>query len=151
MTAKYTATTAQIIATLAATGTGWDAIAHELNDKGERTPTGRSWRGANVRRISAEAIVQHEATQAKAPRTVSAQATGRLAVVPELVTYMEGLYWSEMLSHGQIADWLNAEGVPTVTGRGMWGVGTVGRILRRHGVASRPGWGKGAKRAAVAA
>lgn len=41
VTAKYTAATAQIIATLAAAGTGWDAIAHELNDRGERTPTGR--------------------------------------------------------------------------------------------------------------
>jgi excisionase family DNA binding protein len=43
---------------------------------------------------------------------------------------------AEGLSHQEMANRLNAEGVPTLSGRGQWQAGTVGKLLKaypRHG------------------
>jgi hypothetical protein len=43
---------------------------------------------------------------------------------------------AEGLSHQEMANRLNAEGVPTLSGRGQWQAGTIGKMLKqypRHG------------------
>jgi hypothetical protein len=40
---------------------------------------------------------------------------------------------AQRLSYQAIANQLNAEGVPTLSGRGRWQMGTIGNLLKEEG------------------
>lgn len=52
----------------------------------------------------------------------------------QLMNLIRQLRIGEGLSHERIADYLDRQKVPTLSGRGRWQQGTIGRLLKKWGI-----------------